>query len=184
MHLRYFARIAHNTDARIAWPPGEWAALRAQLRRDGYEAALRERLRRAAPLVSLGELRRDRIHAAATGNRSALVRPLALWYTHPPRAEAVPDGTVGLFSRLADLLGLWHEIRRGSHDGVHELSCAGRPLMLVNTLVGPEAGPSPYATLAPPSEAVFTADRLRRAVERLGPRAGQLCGVRRAGGST
>jgi hypothetical protein len=58
-------------------------------------------------------------------------------------------------------------MRRGSHHGVHELSCRGRPLLLVNTLVGPHAEPSPYAPLAPPAEAVFTASRFRRALERL-----------------
>ena len=36
VHELYFARIAHNTDPRVAWPPTEWPALRAQLRHDGY----------------------------------------------------------------------------------------------------------------------------------------------------
>jgi len=36
MHELYFARIAHNTDPRIAWPATEWPALRAQLRHGGY----------------------------------------------------------------------------------------------------------------------------------------------------
>ena len=70
------------------------------------------------------------------------------------------------------------------HAGVHELSCFGRPLLLVNMLVGPNAQPSPYAALAPPVEAIFTAARFRRAVERLGPAAGRLCSARRAIGST
>ena len=69
-------------------------------------------------------------------------------------------------------------------QGVHELSCFGRPLLLVNTLVGPNAQPSPYAALAPPVEAIFTAGRFRRAVERLGPAAGRLCSARRAISST
>ena len=72
-----------------------------------------------------------------------------------------------------------------THAGVHELSCYGRPLLLVNTLVGPDARPSPYAALAPPVEAIFTAGRFRRAVERLGPEAGRgLCSARRSAGST
>ena len=71
-----------------------------------------------------------------------------------------------------------------THAGVHELSCFGRPLLLVNTLVGPNAQPSPYAALAPPAEAIFTAARFRRAVERLNPAAGRLCSAKRAIGST
>ena len=119
--------------------------MRAQLRQDGYEAAVRERLRRATPLVSLAELsrapgrdrdpdRRDRTastarvgsssssssDAAANRSAGAPLPPIALWYTEAPRAVAAAGGAAGLFSSLAELLGLWHEMRRGSHNGAHD----------------------------------------------------------------
>jgi hypothetical protein len=60
---------------------------------------------------------------------------------------------------------------------VHELVCAGgaTPLLLVNTLHGPEAKPSPYADLAPPRGQVFRSSSAlkkaaKRAFERLGRR--------------
>ena len=122
--------------------------MRAQLRQDGYEAAVRERLRRATPLVSLVELsrapgrdrdpdRRDRTastarvgssssssssssNAAANRSAGASLPPIALWYTEAPRAVAAAGGAAGLFSSLAELLGLWYEMRRGSHNGAHD----------------------------------------------------------------
>ena len=40
--------------------------------------------------------------------------------------------SVSVWKEVATLLGLWHELRRGSPSGVHALWCAGRlPLLLV-----------------------------------------------------
>ena len=100
---------------------------------------MRERLRTAAPLVSLAELGRDRagdragdrrdLSSASTARSSLRERgavhrraaaplpPVALWYTEAPRAVAAAGGAAGLWASLADLLGLWHEMRRGSHNG-------------------------------------------------------------------
>ena len=58
-------------------------------------------------------------------------------------------------------------MRRGAHNGVHELWCGGRRLYLVNTKVGPPTRPSPYKDLAPKKEAIFaTADAFTIAVRR------------------
>ena len=101
---------------------------------------MRERLRSAAPLVSLAVLGRDRgrdrrdrtastarteststSNTAANRSASAPLPPLALWYTEAPRAvPPAAGGAGGLFSSLAELLGLWHEMRRGSHNGAHD----------------------------------------------------------------
>ena len=99
---------------------------------------MRERLRTAAPLVSLAELGRDRAGDRAADRRdmssastarslrergavhrraAAPLPPVALWYTEAPRAVAAAGGAAGLWASLADLLGLWHEMRRGSHNG-------------------------------------------------------------------
>ena len=114
---------------------------------------MRERLRSAAPLVSLAELGRDRYRdrgrdrrrdctastarvpstsmssndAANRSLQSALLPPMALWYTEAPRAVAAAGGAVGLFSSLAELLGLWHEMRRGSHNGAHDIGTDTEP---------------------------------------------------------
>ena len=92
-------------------------------------------------------------------------------------SEAVATGPLGalshdelgvIFDGLADLLGIWHEMRRGSHNGVHELWCGARPLLLVNLKVGPHADPSPYAPLAPHADLVFSSEgKLSRAIDRL-----------------
>ena len=52
---------------------------------------------------------------------------MALWYTEAPRAVAAAGGAVGLFSSLAELLGLWHEMRRGSHNGAHDIGTDTEP---------------------------------------------------------
>ena len=82
-----------------------------------------------------------------------------------------------LFKEVAQLLRLWHELRRAAHHGVHELWCvphtstwsiratdpdliftltltrtlgAAPPyLYVINTLDGPDAKPSPYVDLQP-----------------------------------
>ena len=50
---------------------------------------------------------------------------------------------------LAGFFGLWHEMRRGSHRGVHELWCGGWYVYLVNLRVGPHGEASPYRKLLP-----------------------------------
>ena len=162
-HEKYFSRIVHNTDPGVGWPAAELHALRRRLGSAGYEAELRERLRRTAPLRSLAQLQPP-TPAAAAATAEAPTPPLALWYSQPPRAPSPP---ARLFSDLAKLLGIWHEMRRGSHLGVHELWCNGRQLLLVNLKVGPHAEASPYADLAPPADAVFTESSFSRALDRL-----------------
>lgn len=158
-HEKYFSRIAHNIDPDVGWPAAELRGLRRSLSSAGYEAELRERLRRAAPLRSLAQLQ-----PAASAGTAGAPSPLALWYSQAPRAPSPP---ARLFSDLAKLLGIWHEMRRGSHFGVHELWCNGRQLMLVNLKVGPHAEASPYTDLAPPADAVFTESSFGRALDRL-----------------
>ena len=65
--------------------------------------------------------------AANRSLQSALLPPMALWYTEAPRAVAAAGGAVGLFSSLAELLGLWHEMRRGSHNGAHDIGTDTEP---------------------------------------------------------
>ena len=84
-----------------------------------------------------------------------------MWYTQPPRSTAVT-----VFKELAILLGLWHELRRAQHNGVHELWCAGSTrLLLVNTLHmrNGEQTASPYADLVPASPAVWTSGNVIKA---------------------
>jgi hypothetical protein len=96
------------------------------------------------------------------GTPSAIV---SVWYTQPPRSTST-----AVFRELAIFLGLWHEIRRAQHNGVHEIWCGSRYVLLVNTLHGADnpPKPSPYADLAPASRRIFTTgegviDAVRRA---------------------
>ena len=118
-HEKYFARIRHNTDPAVSWPVSGWAALRAQLSSDGYEVALRARLRAAPPLLRLDELR-------AAHN---LTSPLALWYTQPPsphpKVEPSPSpspGQPGTRSRPARPTAASQAARRSS---LRSRSCWG-----------------------------------------------------------
>lgn len=153
LHDNFFAHIAHSVDATVQWPPSGWPELRAHLRSKAYEVRLRRTLALAQPLTDLRKLLQG-------GNVTR--PPLALWYTQPPRGSSL-----NLFRDLALLIGIWHEMRRASHQGVHELWCGGVPLLLVNTVQGPGAQPSPYMDLAPEPAKVFTTEAaLRKAVLR------------------
>ena len=90
-----------------------------------------------------------------------VVPVLALWYSLPPRSSSS-----SLFKEIAILLGMWHEMRRGSHYGVHEIRCREATLFVVNLLHGPDAKESPYADLAPTEDSkVFrTSAALKKAV--------------------
>ena len=87
---------------------------------------------------------------------------MSLWYEEPQRGSSLT-----LFRDLAFLLGLWHEARRGSHNGVHDFWCGSTRILLANTLHGPRAERSPYADLAPATNRVFrTSAALRKAVQK------------------
>ena len=149
MHESFFAHINLNTDPRICWPPAEWPSIRAAVVLHAYEARLRATIRASRPLLDdLGELLRSPSAPGgghATAGDVAVQAPLALWYDVAPR-----DGTSLLFKEIASFIGTWHEARRAQHNGVHELWCQGRQLLLINLRVGAEGRPSPYGDLAPP----------------------------------
>ena len=159
LHDRYFADIALNTDGAVGWPPAEWPALVADaVAPAAYEARLRAALGAAAPLRA----NRDGLLPLGDDGGANGTAARALWYSQKPR-----DTTAKLFDAIAEFVGIWHEMRRGAHKGVHELWCGGRRLYLVNTKVGPPTRPSPYKDLAPKKEAVFaTADAFTIAVRR------------------
>lgn len=172
LHKKYFAPIAHNRDRSVSWPPAAYAGLRAALSAAAYESALRERIRRARPVraAELAEL------VAGDGGGGSGGAPLAIWYTQAPRPSKNDAGQRhSLFKEIAAFVGIWHEPRRSSHEGVHEFQCLGRPLLLVNTLVGADNHASPYCDLqvgreaAGPWQASTTwtsVDEFRRAVKK------------------
>lgn len=174
LHDASFAHIAYSVDEHVRWPTSRWAALRRSLRADAYEARMRAMLQRAEPLSDLRPLANasarqparllsgDGREAPSWPAGPARDRVLALWYTQPPRTASSK-----LFSELANFLGIWHEMRRASHFGVHELWCGSAYVLLVNTVHGPQAKPSPYLDLAPPRDRVYrTSEALRDAVKR------------------
>ena len=179
LHSQFFAQIATSRDASIRWPPSEWPELRARTTLAAYERALRERIAAARPLTDLKELLRvangnssgsssissssssGSSSSSSSGGGGGISGTLSLWYTQPPRSTAVT-----VFKELAILLGLWHELRRAQHNGVHELWCAGSTrLLLVNTLHmrNGEQTASPYADLVPASPAVWTSGNVIKA---------------------
>ena len=112
VHERYFEQIAHSTDPTVVWPVSEIEILQRTTRKHEYEASLRSRLSRATVTSDLSEV--------ATANGSS-AGDLVLWYKQKPR-EAGSD----LFKNMAAFFGLWHEMRRGSFQGVHEFWCRER----------------------------------------------------------
>ena len=159
LHQQFFAQIAYSTDPSIRWPPSEWGALRARYTSSQYEARLRRRISAARPILDLRELLAANGSGVAGGDGGTL----ALWYSQPPRSASV-----AVYKELATLLGLWHELRRSAHTGVHEMWCAGATrLLLVNMVYGPDAKPSPYMDLAPPPSHIFrTAGGLKAAAKK------------------
>ena len=165
LHTQFFAPIAYATDERIRWPVNEWPAVRARATSAAYEAALRTRIAAAKPIRDLRELLRAVYNStnargeSGDGGGAPTSPEIALWYHQPPRSSSVT-----LFKELATLLGLWHELRRAQHKGVHDLWCgATTRLLLVNTVHGPEATPSPYVDLAPPEPAIWKSNGALRA---------------------
>jgi len=159
LHERYFGRIAHSTDASVRWPAAEYTQMRARLRGPAYESELRARIAATRPLVNL--------NALLTPPDEDAPDAFALWYDMAPR-----DGSSTVFKELANAFGLWHEMRRGSHNGVHELWCRGHPVLLVNLRYGAEARESPYHDLAPteqtkPSTVFRTGAHVKAAVKKL-----------------
>jgi hypothetical protein len=156
LHAKLFASIAVLRDDQIRWPPAERHALTDALTAAGYETRLRARLAASHPLTELAEL----FNAGAGAGTNAT--DLTLWYDMAPR-----DASNKLFSEIASFFGIWHEMRRAQHNGVHELWCHGRPVLIANLRVGPDAKRSPYADLMPRRSDVFqTVESFKRARQR------------------
>ena len=152
LHEQLFADIRHNTDESIQWPVDEWDGLRSNLVYSAYESRLKRRIVNARQLTNFTELMLPQRHG----------EEWVLWYTQPPRSLSIT-----VFADLSNFLGIWKEMRRTSHYGVHEVGCGGRAtrLLLVNTLHGPDAKPSPYAKLAPDHGVFDSAQKLKRAID-------------------
>ena len=135
VHEKYFADIALSSDTSVRWTAADVPLLRSAIVEHGYDEALRARLSRARPLTELAEL-------LSPSNGSD--HPVVLWYSQPPREQGAT-----LYRDIAAFFGLWHEMRRGSHQGVHEFRCRGHEVMLANTKVGAQGRSSPFAALAP-----------------------------------
>ena len=138
VHEKYFADIALSLDPAVSWTAADVPLLRSAIVQRAYDEALRARLSRARPLVQLTEL-------LTPSNASDV--PVVLWYSQAPREQGAT-----LFRDMAAFFGLWHEMRRGSHEGVHEFRCRGHELLLANTKVGAQGQSSPFAALAPRSK--------------------------------
>ena len=123
LHEKYFARIALCEGGCVRWPAAEWPRLVASLSDGGYESVLRRKIADAAPIRRLDELKAR----PALGETSRLV----LW-------DADAKGT--LFAEIAALFGIWHDMRRGNHRGVHELWCAEIGPRSAQSLLTPRAG--------------------------------------------
>ena len=136
MHEQYFEQIALSTDPTVVWSTRDIKTLQWTARKRQYETSLRHRISLATTVsTDLSEL------AAVNGSSAG---DLVLWYTQTPR-----DTMSTLFKDMAAFFGLWHEMRRGSFQGVHEFCCRGRNIFLVDTLVGPRGQPSPFMDIAP-----------------------------------
>ena len=154
LHGQYFERIAHNTDPSVRWPAADFPRLRELASSANYERRLRARIAAATPLADFGEL----LGGAVVGATGAVggeggeggedMGARTVWYDQHPR-----DGSSTVFKELSKAFGLWHEMRRAQHLGVHELWCRGRPLFLINLRHGHDAHDSPYSDLAPQPEA-------------------------------
>ena len=157
LHRQYFERIAHNTDPSVRWLAADFPRLRELAISENYERRLRARIAAATPLADFGELLGGAVVGATVaaggeggegGGGSEGMGARAVWYDQHPR-----DGSSTVFKELARAFGLWHEMRRAQHLGVHELWCRGRPLFLINLRHGHDAHDSPYSDLAPQPEA-------------------------------
>ena len=142
LHSRYFETIALSADASLRWPAKEWPALRTALgggSGGGYERGLTDTLAASSPLVDLRDLDRP-----ADANASAL----ALWYWQKPRGGP-QEGDPYLFRTMAEFFGIWHEPRRGGHNGVHDFWCGQRRVLMINLCGYGDGKPSPYTKYAP-----------------------------------
>ena len=139
---------------RRRWPPAEWPALVADaVAPAAYEASSAPRSappRRAPTATAVLRRRRRQRHGGA--------RALVL-------AEAARHDRE-LFDAIAEFVGIWHEMCRGAHKGVHELWCGGRRLYLVNTRWAADAAVAVQGPRAEEGGDLATADAFAIAVRR------------------
>jgi hypothetical protein len=121
LQAQYFDRIAANQDAAVSWTSPAARARLAALPLREYQARIRALIGSALPVLD------PALFSAVLREAKQKSLAVVLWY------DADPDPRVE--SRLfafCRYFGIWHQVLRGSHEGVHELWHRGVKLLLIN----------------------------------------------------
>lgn len=125
-HKQYFDSIAHNTDSSFHWPKQIFKTAIVS----AYDARVKCSIKAGIHLDHGARLQQDYIKNLP-GDPA---RPLVVWINadpHPYKERII--------KRLTQKLNIWHQLLRGSRQGVHEFWRFGRKIIMVNTFTpGPD----------------------------------------------
>lgn len=164
-HNRYFKNIDYNTDASFHWATGaagETPTFVSALA-PVYEAKLTAVLSAATTthITSMTELSLIAVDAAATSAAasSAAAAPpdppvVAVWYSISQRNFDPPP-----FQQISEFFGIWHEVQRADHNGLHQFFWRGVHVYLV------DAAQSRYTKLRPAAAPPFKPNDFRKLPE-------------------
>ncbi|CAM9760283.1 unnamed protein product [Pylaiella littoralis] len=154
MHDQLFKNIDYNVDPSFSWipPPGVGGAnsapppVYAKGILANYESRVEARIQQARHINDLDNL--------PTSSATRKGEQVVMWYTLK-KTEATSDKKPPPFKPLADFFGLWHEYRRGEHNGMHAFRYDGDShVMIINAAMSPYARFKPAGLLPAPINAL------------------------------
>uniref|UniRef100_A0A7S3PPY5 alpha-1,3-mannosyl-glycoprotein 2-beta-N-acetylglucosaminyltransferase n=1 Tax=Aplanochytrium stocchinoi TaxID=215587 RepID=A0A7S3PPY5_9STRA len=116
-HKKYFDRIRYNTDANFRWSPNVYKEVRV----GNYEKSFVETLKSSVHVTEGWQL------------EVPSDIPLVVWYVqnpHPSQEKSVKP--------LMERFGIWHQLMRGSRQGVHEFWYRNKKVIFINTYNPPK----------------------------------------------
>jgi hypothetical protein len=136
MHNKYFRSIAYNTNPSVSWinqqavsssPLFEAATSRA------YEEEIEKKIKSCEHVSGIQQF-----------VKSSIGSTLCLWFNIVHEA----DTSTPPFYPVSTFFGIWHEYRRGGHNGMHSFPWMGRNILIINTKPYHHSIPT-YAHLMP-----------------------------------
>lgn len=159
-----FDRMAHNEDRTVDWlhsSAGQESLINAKI--EAYDQRITNAIRSAVHVANAETFEQ------VVADQSSDGRAFVLWYEIDP--DPRQEGRVLEFAKY---FGIWHQLLRGSHEAMHEITFRGRKLFLINVFF-PRAvfslwftsysHQTSYYLLKPPTATVFAPETFMQQVK-------------------
>lgn len=137
MHNRYFRSIAYNTNPSVSWVDQQATTttpLFSSTTSDAYEENIHKTIQSCEHVSDINQFVKSKVGSTQ-----------CIWINIAHEAET----STPPFYPMSTFFGIWHEYRRGAHNGMHAFHWLGRNVLIINTMPYHHSIPT-YARFMPP----------------------------------